>query len=191
MLNKPFFHKLQKEYVDYANARHEIIKVSSDALRMSKQAIFALHREEQKTAGDLILGVENIFKELSKKFKADKRLQYEGAYKAAVEEYVESKLFYQFLKTKKIAVINEVKVDLEGYLGGLCDFTGELVRRAVKLATQKKYEEIKLYAQVTDQVISELVQFNLTKILRNKYDQTARNLKKLEEILYDLSLRSK
>lgn len=190
MLNKPFFHKLQKEYIDYANARHEIIKVSSDALRMSKQAIFALHREEQKTAGDLISGVEDIFKELSNKFKSDKRLQYEGAYKAAVEEYVESKLFYQFLKTKKIAVISEVKVDLEGYLGGLCDFTGELVRRAVKLATQKKYEEIKLYAEVTDQVISELVQFNLTKILRNKYDQTTRNLKKLEEILYDLSLRS-
>ncbi|MFH1565039.1 MAG: hypothetical protein ABIC82_04270 [bacterium] len=191
MLNKPFFQKLQKEYTDYTNARHEIIKISSDALRMSKQAIFALHREEQKTAGDLILGVESIFKELSKKFKTDKRLQYEGAYKAAVEEYVESKLFYQFLKTEKIAVISEVKVDLEGYLGGLCDFTGELVRRAVKLATNKNYEEIKKYAQVTDRVISELIQFNLTKILRNKYDQTTRNLKKLEEILYDLSLRIK
>ncbi len=191
MLNKPFFHELQKEYIDYSNARHEIIKISSDALRMSKQAIFALHREEQKTAGDLILEVESIFKELSKKFKQDKRLQYEGAYKAAVEEYVEAKLFYQFLKTQKIAVIKDIKVDLEGYLGGLCDFTGELVRRAVKLATRKDYEEIKLYAQVTDQVISELVQFNLTKILRNKYDQTTRNLKKLEEILYDLSLRRK
>lgn len=189
MLNKPFFQKLQKEYVDYANSRHEIIKISSDALRMSKQAIFALHRDEQNKAGDLILQVENIFGELNKKFKQDIRLQYEGAYKAAVEEYVEAKLFYQFLKTQKIAVIKEVKVNLEEYLGGLCDFTGELVRRAVKLVTQKNYEEIKKYAQVTDQIISELIQFDLTKILRNKYDQTIKNLKKLEEILYDLSLR--
>lgn len=189
MLNKSFFQKLQKEYIDYANARHEIIKISSDALRMSKQAIFALHRDEQKKAGDLILNVEKIFKELSEKFKRGKRLQYEGAYKAAVEEYVEAKLFHQFLKTQKIAVIQEVKVNLEEYLGGLCDFTGELVRRAVKLVTQKNYEEIKKYAQVADQIISELIQFDLTKILRNKYDQTIKNLKKLEEILYDLSLR--
>jgi predicted translin family RNA/ssDNA-binding protein len=189
MLNKIFFQKLQKEYINYSKDRHEIIKISSDALRLSKQAIFALHREDAKLSEKLILEVENIFKKLSAKFKQNERLQYEGAYKASLEEYVEAKLFFNFLKSQKIAVIKEVKINLEEYLGGLCDFTGELVRRAVKLASKKQYEEISKYAEVTDQVISELMQFNLTKVLRTKYDQVTRNLKKLEEILYEISLR--
>jgi predicted translin family RNA/ssDNA-binding protein len=191
MINKQFFQKLKKEYLNYSKERHEIIKLSSDALRQAKQAIFALHRDDYKAAEKLIVGIENIFKKLTKKFKQSNKLQYEGSYQAAVEEYVEAKLLFQFLKTRKVAMIKEINVNLEQYVGGLCDFTGELARRAVRLVTKKQYNDIKIYHQVAEQVIGELNQFNLTKTLRVKYDQVASNLKKLEKILYDISLKDK
>jgi len=188
MIDKKFFQKLKEEYISYSRERHGIIKSSSDVLRKAKQAIFAMHREDIKLAKELLDDIEATFKELSTKFKQNNKLQYEGAYQAALEEYVEAKLFYRFLENKKVVMIKEVKVRLDQYLGGLCDFTGELVRRAVKLATNKQYEEIKVYKEVTEEVIGQLIQFDLTKNLRNKYDQTKKNLKKLEEILYDVSL---
>ncbi len=191
MIDKKFFTKLYKEYSSYDIGRRIIIKHSNDVLKFAKQAIFATHREDIKEAEKDLDEAEKILKYLQTKIKKEKALQYEGAYLAAMEEYVEAKLFLNFIKTNKITAIKGQIIDVDSYMGGLCDFTGELVRRAIFLATRHRYKEVSICEQAIEDVVGELIKFNLLGKLRPKFDQSKNNLRKIEEIMYDLELKRK
>lgn len=189
MLNQKLFERLKKEYDAYALARRELIGVSNTALSKAKQAIFALHRDDEKGAAQLLAEVEKTFSELEKQFAKNDGLRWEGAYRAALEEYVEAKLFLEFMKTGRVAEIKTVSVYADSYLAGLSDFTGELTRKAVQRATQGKTEDVEQLAQVVRDVLEQLIKFDLTGYLRTKYDQAKQNLKRVEEVLYDIKIR--
>lgn len=189
MLNKQFFTKLKKDFLEYVGYRRQIIKNSGDALHKSKQAIFSLHRENFKEAEGLLKEAEGIFSYLKNKIKKQEVLDSEGAYKAAVEEYVEAKLFYNFLKTGKINKIKEMDITFNSYLGGICDLTGEILRRAVNQASRGNYKEVEKARDIIEEIMAELIQMNLTSYLRVKYDQAKNNLKKIEQIIYEIKIR--
>lgn len=191
MINQKLFQQLKKDFDFYGDERRKLIGVSNEALMKSKQAIFAFHRDDFRGGNTLLLEVEEIFRALEKKFKQEAELRYEGAYRAALEEYVEAKFFGGFLEGKKIDFIKGAEIDADTYLAGLCDFTGELVRKAVLSATDKKFKRVEeLVAGVRD-VIGELIKMNLTGYLRTKYDQAKQNLRRAEGVLYDVKMREK
>jgi predicted translin family RNA/ssDNA-binding protein len=191
MLNQKLFQELKKDYDFYDHERRELIGLSNDALMKAKQAIFAFHRDDMNGGNALLSEVEAIFSELEKKFKKEEELRYEGSYRAALEEYVEAKFFGGFLEGKKIDFIKGAQIDADSYLAGLCDFTGELLRKAVLAATDKKFKRVEELASGIREVIGELLKFNLTSYLRTKYDQAKHNLRRVEEILYDVKMREK
>jgi predicted translin family RNA/ssDNA-binding protein len=191
MINQKFFERLKKDFDFYGEERRKLIGVSNEALMRAKQAIFAFHRDDFKSGNALLAEVEKIFLDLEERFKKEEELRYEGAYRAALEEYVEAKFFGGFLEGKKIDFIEGMEIDADSYLGGLCDFTGELVRKAVLSATDRKFQKVdELVAGVRD-VIGELIKMNLTGYLRTKYDQAKQNLRRAEEVLYDVKMREK
>jgi len=93
------------------------------------------------------------------------------------------------LANKKISNIIGLKLDVTAYLGGLSDLTGELVRHATNLAAAGKTKAALDVKKIIDEVMSELVDFDMTSYLRTKYDQAKNNLRKIEQINYELSLR--
>lgn len=113
----------------------------------------------------------------------------EGAWKAAVEEFLEAKLFYDFYSGKKITGIKGFFIDSDEYLGALSDMTGEIVRLMVLWTAKNEIDKVKASAKVIDEVIHDLMQNNLTGYLRTKFDQAKKNLQKSESILYDLAIR--
>jgi len=190
MLNKNFQEKLRKDYQTNREMRHKLIGVSNNALRSAKQAIFSLHRGDMKQARTTLDQVKKTFAELQKGLlKKHQQLQLQGAYLAAVEEYVEAELFYQALKTKKIEPIKGIQIGGEQYLGGVCDMTGELTRQAVIKATEKDFKAVEEYTKIVEDVVGALIKFDLVGHYRQKYDDAKRNLKRLESIRYDISLR--
>ena len=191
MLNPKLFQQIKKDFVFYSEERRGVIVKSSEALMKSKQAIFAFHRDDQGGGEALLKEVEMIFSELEKKFKKEEELRDEGSYRAALEEYVEAKFFGRVLKGEKIDFIKEVFVDTDSYLAGLCDLTGELTRKAVLFATERKFNEVERMAKGVRLVMAELIKFNLTGYLRTKYDQAKHNLRRVEEVLYDVKMREK
>ena len=188
-MSNQLFAKLQKNYIAYEEERHLIIKLSSDVLQKAKQAIFSLHRDEIKEAGALLAEAEKIMQDISTKFEEKKKLKFEGSYKAALEEYIEAKLFYMYLTEGKISEIKEVSADADDYLGAVTDYTGELLRKAVLLATEGKYKEVKKIKEEMSSVLAELIKLNLTGYLRTKYDAAKRNLKRMEEMLYEITIK--
>src|SRR3989338_2690679 len=189
MLNKKFFQKLKADYDARESERRQIISLSNVVLHDSKRVIFSLHRGGEQAAGQSLIEIEKILQQLEKKFSYN-RLKHEGAYNAAVEEYVEAKMFANVLGGKKIDAIKGFSVSVDSYLGGICDLVGELVRLAVNRAAEGKFNEVEKYKVIANDIMAELVEFDMTGYLRTKYDQAKGHLRKIEQVAYEVKLRS-
>lgn len=188
-LDKVYLTKLKKDSLDYSEKRRNVIKQSDDALHVSKRAIFAMHRDDLKEAKLKLQEAGKLLKQLEKKYSKDERLSTEGAFNAAKEEFVEATLFYQFQTGGKIGQISGLIVSTETYVGGLCDLPGELLRYAIKLATEGEVKIVKKYAEIAQEIVGELIEFNLTKYSRHKFDQAKNAVQRLEQVVYEVSIR--
>lgn len=188
MINTKFIQKLKKDYNKNSGERRQIISLSNVILHDSKRVIFSLHRHDIKKAGESLVNIESVLKKLEKKF-GHSRLIQEGSYKAGVEEYVEAKMFYLVMNGKKVDKISGINIEIDGYLGGICDLTGELVRLATNMAAAGKIDEVDKIKNIINEIMAELVEFDMTGYLRTKYDQAKGNLRKVEQINYDINIR--
>lgn len=185
---KTLFKQLHTAYLEQVKQRKIIISVSNGILYDSKRVIFAVHRQELDTAKQSLIDIERRINKLQKDF-GYTRVTDEGAYNAATEEYVEAKTFYWVTTGQSLKKIPKVKLNVNSYLGGLSDLCGELVRQATNAAAKNDYETAKKNNQLINDVLAELIQFDMTGYLRNKYDQARQHLRKIEEINYQLSLK--
>lgn len=190
MIDVKFLETLKNNYRANESERRQIISASNNILFEAKKTIFALQRDDFKAAAAKLNDMEAALKNLASRFGIE-RLQREGAYKAAVEEYLEGKTFFLVIKNKKIAAIDDLKLDYEGYLGGICDMIGELVRYATNRAAAGKFGEVAKIKKVSEDIMSQLIDFDMTGYLRTKYDQARGHLRKLEQMAYEIKLRGK
>jgi len=189
MIQKALLAKIKKDLNLYQKERGVIIGESRQILQNSKKTIFALHRGDIKQAAEHLQNAEQALNKLNKKYNKDNRLRFEGSYKAAVEEYVEAKTFSQVMSGKTLGNLNFKTIGPEEYINGLADLTGELVRQAVLKATKGDYRIIEKYKALTEEVVVFMLGLYLTGQSRQKFDDAKRNLKRLEQILYDLSIK--
>ena len=187
MIEPKFLEKLKKDYKANESERRQIISASNNVLFEAKKIIFALQREDFKIAEEKINDIEN---NLEKHF-GSARLNREGAYKAGVEEYLERKTLYLVIKNKKIEAVSGLELDYEGYLGGICDMIGELVRYATNQAAKGKFNAVTKTKKISEETMNQLIDFDMTGYLRTKYDQARGHLRKLEQMTYEIKLRNK
>ncbi|MCB9798206.1 hypothetical protein H6758_00600 [Candidatus Nomurabacteria bacterium] len=189
MIDKNYFKKVRKEFHTYALVRRDVIKHAGDALHHAKRAIFETHRGNMGEAKAKIMEAEKYILELHKKYKKYPQIHNEGSYQAAVEEIVESILFYQFANGQKLSKPKTLQVADDVFLAGLCDLPGELYRFSIKAATDKDHETVKRCVEQAQAIIGEITEFDFTKYLRTKADQARGAMHKLEIVAYELSLR--
>jgi len=183
------FKKSIQEYQKGRDLVYELKKHSDRIRTKSKKAIALLRRDNLRESQEVIEEIENIFKTANKLIQKNLDLVNAGFYKEAVEEYIEAKVFYDFLSQSPEKIPDFIKVKPEEIIGGFCDFTGELVRKAITLAGSKNFEKILDYKETVEKVIEEMTKIGLEGKLRQKYDEVERNLRKIEDILYDLRVR--
>ncbi len=189
MLNKKYFQSVRQELLSYADKRREVIKQAGDAQQHSKKAIFALQRDDLVEAKRHLDEARTQLLGLVKKFKSDAALFDEGSFKAALEEYGEAYLFNLFLEGKTIDKVKDFNFDGVAFVGALCDVPGELYRYAIKSATEKKFDMVTKCNNAAQEIIGELVDMDLTGYNRQKFDQAKQALHKLEQVVYEVSLR--
>jgi predicted translin family RNA/ssDNA-binding protein len=181
------FKEIREKLTNYDSKREELIKKSRELLKSSKQVIYSIHRENSKEATSNLKKSEKIKKELDKIASFDRKLFFEGAYSDACQEYVEAVAYYDFINSKRLPSIKSLDVSYEDYLMGICDLTGEVTRKAVSLATKRKVKEVEKIKNFVEDIYGEFLKFDFRNgNLRRKYDSIKWNLKKLEEIMYDL-----
>lgn len=189
MSKSALFTSLKKTYHEHSKVRREVIGKANQGLNLSKRAIFALHRDDAKEAAKLLADAEKQFVACDKHIKKFPDLK-DGAYKAGIEEYAEALLFVQYLEKGKFGKLPARVMAPQCYLAGLSDTTGEIVRYAIRQATKGNHEEAEKALKTVEEVIEYLLQMDLTGYLRTKFDQAKKNLRNLENVVYDLSLRS-
>jgi translin len=183
------FKKLMKQIQDYDSEREKLIKQSRVVLKLSKQLIYAVHRDEIVEAGKLVKQIESEKKKLDAIALHSKKMSTEGSYKVAIQEYVEAILYYNFVKNGKLI---DLKVAADHFVLGLADLPGELVRKAVFLAGKGHVDKVSKIKDEVDMIYGELLKFDFrSNDIRRKVDAVKYDLRKLEDLVLDLKLKKR
>ena len=181
------FKKLQSEIQQYDVEREKLIKKSRDVLKLSKQAIYAVHRGDN--ADSLVQQMQTEMKALETIAKHSPMMLSEGSYKIAAQEFVEALLYHSFVKTE---TLTDIKVPAEYFVLGLADLPGELVRKAVFLAGKGEIEKVIQIKDAIDLIYGELLKFDFRdNEIRRKVDAVKYDLRKMEDLVLDLKLKGR
>lgn len=189
MLDKEFIKAIREKYMGHRGLRREVIKLSADAQNSAKKSIFAMHRDDAALADELLAAAEAKFGEARAVIAQSTELSQEGSYRAALEEYMEARLYRNFVRDGAVNPVEFPDADYETFIGALSDLTGEIQRRQVKAATERRLDEVARYKEAIEAIVGELLAMDLEGYQRNKFDQSKNNLRRAEEVLYDVSLR--
>ncbi len=177
MLDKNYSKELAKELKDADERREKVIQLSRDIIKESKIIIYNLQRSEKTD----LKRIQSLVKSL-------KRESQTGIEDTAIQEYVEAACFYSFLEKKKIPTHKDLEVDIDSYLMGLSDLSGELLRKAVKDVIEHKYDSAKDITKVVEEIYGLFLQLDLRNgPIRQKADSIKWNLQKLEHLILDIS----
>jgi translin len=191
ILNQSDFEGMRTALQDYDTKRELLIKKGRDVLKLSKQLIYAVHRDTAD-AVKLVGHIKKEKTELEKLAGQDVFLQTEGSYRVALQEYAEAMLYYGFIHQGKLPTRKELGLSPTHYVLGLCDLPGELVRKAVFLAGKGKSKEVVAIRDLVDKLYGVLLTFDFRdNETRRKFDSVKYDLRKLEDLVLDLKLKGR
>ena len=112
-----------------------------------------------------------------------------GAFSCALEEWTEAALLIEWVDKRRVMARGDMRIpNTTEYIGALSDFTGEIGRLAIAFASARNLSAVNEVLE-TDLVVSSMIaQFNINNKYSKKADAVAMNLKKVEDIVYDMSL---
>lgn len=172
----------RKEFDKFESSREILIKNSRDILKASKSVIYELHRNNVKSAETKLSSLKKDVQKFNNLAK-NNLLYCTGSYHEALEEFVEAVCFFHFLNGKPFPSFKELGVDFQVYLQGVCDFTGELVRKAVNDAINDDTSNIENIRSTISNIYDELLLFDWRNTpLRRKFDSIKYGLEKLNDL---------
>ena len=182
------FGTIRRRLEKKAAAREAIFRSARDVRQASKRAIFAFHRGDEEQAQTLLAEADKALKKAEKPLVACPEFIHAGMYREGLEEYIEARMYEFFLQKRRLMPLQEGWGD-EAYLSGLSDTTGEVVRWAVARATEKEVGAVEEAAEFIELAVELFLSLDLSGYVRNKADQAKKNLRTIEQMRYDLSLR--
>jgi len=185
----PKLPKIPYKLHDNINKQRSICISLSDKLRMiSKITINFLVKNNLEPAEKNLETTKKIFNNIQNRLKKNPYLYGFAIIQTGIEEYVEAVLLYSYLKNKTMPSATSLKITPEVYLGGLSDMTGELVRLA-----RLKEKDVNKIHQYIAKIYELIIPISITRnsSMRTKLEAIGNNLKKIENIIYELKLRDK
>lgn len=177
------------EYLDsYTEGREKLIALSRVVLTLSKKNIFSIQSESNSMVSQDEL--QNSFEKLAEFVKKHPEFVSEGSYSEACQEYVEAQVFKTIIAGDEFPSAQTLGVSVTDYLLGVCDVTGEMVRKAVQYAINGHREKVDQLVIIGDQIYAQLLDMTFRNgLLRKKFDGVKYNIQKLHTIQYDLVVK--
>jgi len=150
--------KIEEELLRKDDIRQEIQSSMRKARRLSKRAIFLVHRNQLDEAEKTLRQAEGLLTKLSALSKGFPDLLYMGSVDSALQEYTEAQVFVTLVREGRFLGLDEIDVPPVSYVLGLADVIGEFRRRALdslKKGETEKAEEClnfmeTIYAELTN-----------------------------------------
>lgn len=195
MKKRHLFSQLTKQFSDYGTWREGVIRAGREVLRDAKKIIFLCHdgklKEAERALSALARRVRSSEARLMKPISSAARSLYgEGSWRAAVEEYLEAWFFYHIVVRRAVVEPIGVHAPAEVYIGALADATGEVSRNAVMRGASRDLATLKEYRALVASIVAFMTPLYLTGFERQKFDQAKKNLRQIETILYDVTIRT-
>lgn len=174
----------------YDKLREGVIKDSRDVQKLSKQAIFSIHRGNLKGAAAQLDEALEKAKVIMEVVAGHPSLR-NGAFSNSLEEYGEGAITLGWARSQQVLTREEVGdgiMNTHEYVGALSDFTGEIGRMAVASASKRDLDSVRKVQQADVAVSQNLMQINTGGRFTKKVDAVSTNLRKVEDIVYDLSM---
>ena len=185
LVDRKDFSDMVREMGAVDEKREQSIALSREIIKLSKRIIYSVHRDELGEAKKLLESIKAGVKRLKSIEGCE-----EGHLRTAMQEYVEAACFYSVVSSKSLPKRAQLGVAAEHYLLGLCDLSGELVRRAINSATKGKVDASFFIKDFLQDLYGELLQFDFRNgELRRKFDGIKYDLQKLESLAFELSRR--
>jgi predicted translin family RNA/ssDNA-binding protein len=190
---------MRTRYEEADAAREEVIKGCRDGQKLSKLAIYSVHRgqlEGPKGALKQLEDAQTKTAALLPKVEQFPTLR-PGAFNNVLEEYAEARLFLHWVTTRQVLPLSEMPLldpvkDVGAYLGGLVDLTGEIGRIGVAHhATKRDLDGVRECFEATCVVATLLGELPPSGALKKKGGAVATNLRKLGQVRYELALAEK
>ena len=190
LLNPDYISQLKEKLDFYTDLKDQIVQQGIKINRFSKSIIYALIRNDWKTAEEYV----NQFKQMIQEYRklVAPYPQFWKNAEISFQEYAEAMIFYIYLKENRIPSHQELGVDESSYIQWLMDFTGELLRKATEELINWNIEFAKKAKQTIEEIYLALLNMELKIFdLRKKLDYVAANLNRLQDkIFYFLTLRT-
>lgn len=183
---------VKKEIAGQDGLREDIIRDARKLIIRSKIAIGCVQRDEMEQAAKILAEMKQDLAELGMLAGKHGRLVHEGIFKVAVQEYVEALSLYIFVKDGKLLPYSGEFHDPENYLMGLCDLSGELVRKAINAVIKNDFLLAVKIRHFLEDLYTELSKFDFKNSeLRRKYDGIKYDVKKLDDVVFQLKMKDK
>src|SRR3989338_8252934 len=105
--------KLRKEMDKQDDVREKVIRESRKIIQKSKTAIGAVHRDALGEALPVLHDMKEDLARVKETITHSPRLEFEGIFKVAVQEYVEALALYEFTKNGSLLAYSEEFLDPE------------------------------------------------------------------------------
>lgn len=192
MIHKKKFQAIVAKVHRFDEQRELVIRKSRDVLKLSKQVIYALHRDDVSGAKKALGLLKKAVQQINTLVGGSGKLKYSGSAKIAIQEYVEALVYYDFFTQGRVPDYSPEMLDEDYYLLGLCDVSGELVRKAVNDGIKGKYKEVLKIKNLVSDIYGLFLLLNLRNSdLRKSFDSIKWGLKKLEDLVLELKLKGK
>ncbi len=126
---EPLSRAVRRELDDKYRARETGYGNSRQVIRLSANAIRALHRDEREAAAALLDQAEALLREAETALAAHPDIRYAGFVGDASKEYAEAQLTAAVFAGDPLPLPAEIGVDAAPYLNGLGETVGEMRRR--------------------------------------------------------------
>ncbi len=155
-LNK-ILSEIEKELKEGEETKNMLYDAMRRATRLSKQAIFLIHKGKLGKAKNQLNEVKALFKGLDKIQTMYKKLVYVGIVNSAFQEYTEAHIFLKLTKDGKFTSPKQINVPSSSYLLGLADVIGELRRRTLDSIRRGEIKIAERCFEQMEQIYNELL----------------------------------
>jgi len=154
--------------------RQEIQSSMRKATRLSKRAIFLVHKHELDEAEKTLRQAEELFTQLANLSEGFPDLLYMGSVDSAYQEYAEAHILVGLVRERRFVHFNEISVPAGSYVLGLADVIGEFRRRALDSLRKGEIEKAEGSLDLMETIYAELINLDdihfLISGLRRKVD---------------------
>jgi translin len=172
--------RIQEELAKKDAVRQDVQTAMRKCTRLSKTAIFHIHKEGLEEAEAKLGEAKELLDNLAPLTANCPDLMYIGVVESAFEEYSEARILLSLIKEGRFVSFDEINVPMASYILGLGDVIGELRRRTLDNLRRNEVKKAEENLELMETIYAELINLDeahiLVQGLRRKCDVARRVL---------------